>query len=303
MLLAALLAGACSTPAAPDAYDLLSASTKAAWDPLQVNVGVVIKDGDTTITIEPTAIGMVVDGAGQKSAVHMALPAETLGLDSFMLDQLGIDGDSIDVDVIYDGQRLYAKSPILGQSLRILLGPTANVPPGNLAGWLAFGSAEEFAALGNLMALPGPSLTPSAGPTGSLKSILGDIGITLTSAGTEKHDGRDALHLVVAVDTDKLFASSYFDAMTRAQIGQLGIPIKALAISADIWIDQAANRVFETDVHVASTTEPDQTGDIRVTFRDPDGSISLLAPPSSVEIPIGTLVTEMMKLLSKGAES
>jgi hypothetical protein len=306
ILAATLLGAACGSPAAPDAYDLLSASTKGVWDPLQINVGVVVKDGDTTITIEPTAMAMVVDGAGNKSGIHIALPAESLGLNPFMLDQLGIDGDSIDFDVIYDGQNLYARSALLGTSLRMLLGPSGKVPPGNLAGWLAFGSAADFAALSNLMgaAPTGPSAGPSGdGSAGSLKAALEEIGITLTSAGTEKRAGTDALHLTVAIDTAKLFASQYFDAATRAQLGQLGVPVQAITVSGDIWIDQAANRVVELDVHVGSTAKAAQTGDITVTFRDPDGSVSLAAPGSSVDVPIGILIAEMMKLLSNGAES
>ena len=306
VLAAALLLVACGPPAAPDAYDLLTATTKAAWDPIQVNVGLTATDGDTTITIAPTAIAMVIEAAGTKTAIHVALPGASLGLDSTMLDRLGFAGDSLIFDVIYDGQKLYARSALLGTSLRMILGPSGKVPPGNLAGWLGLGSAEEFAALSNLMgaAPAGPGLaSPSADASVSLKASLDAIGITLSSAGTEQHAGAAALHLKVAVDPAKLLASPSFDPATRAQIGKLGFPVGALTVSGDVWIDQASNRVTEVEFHVGSTVKPEQVADVTVTFHDPDGTVSLEAPSTFVDIPIGTLIGEMMKLLGKGAES
>ena len=46
-----------------------------------------------------------------------------------------------------------------------------------------------------------------------------------------------------------------------------------------------------------------EVGDITITAHDPDGSVSLDAPASAVDVPLGTLISEMMKLIGKGAES
>jgi hypothetical protein len=305
VLLTAVVVAGCGGPSGPDPYEQLTAATKVAFDPIQVNVGLIATDGSTTFTIEPTAIGIVVDAAGQRSGVHVALPTAGMGLDAFALDALGIDGDTIDFDLVYAGEKLYIRSALLGASLRMILGPSGKVPAGDLAGWLGFGSAEEFAALSGLLgAAPAPSAAPpSAGNAQSLRLALEGAGITLTSAGTEAHDGADAIHLRVAVDSAKLLASPYFDAATRAQLGRIGVSLPSLAIGGDLWIAAAANRVVEADIHVASTTQPDQTADLRVTFRAPDATVSLDAPPSFVDVPLRTLVTEMLKLLGKGAES
>ncbi len=306
VLAAALLLASCGAPAAPDAYDLLAATTKTAWDPIQINVGLTARGGDTTIAIEPSAIAMVVAGAGTKTAVHIALPAESLGLEPFMLDALGFDGDAITFDALYDGAKLYARSAMLATMLRTILGPTGKVPPGNLSGWLAFGTAEEFAALSNILgAPPGDpgSASPSAGRSASLKASLEEMGVTLSSAGTEQHGGIAALHLEIEVDAETLLASPSLDAATKAQLGQLGIAVGELTFSGDVWIDQAANRVIELDIHVGSNAKPDQVADVTVTFHDPDGTVSLEAPPAFVDVPIGTLVREMMRLLGRGAES
>ena len=307
ILSASLAIGGCGSPAAPDAYDLLTATTEAAWDPIQINIGLTAKDGDTTFTIDPTAIALVAAGGGTKTAVHIALPAASLGLEPSMLDALGFDGDAITFDVLYDGAKLYARSAMLGTTLRMILGPSGNVPSGNLAGWLAFGSAEEFAALSNLVGGSGPigpgAASPPGGSPAPLKAALGDLGITLSNAGTEQHGGIAAIHLAIAIDTQKLLASPLFDAATKAQLGQLGVSLGALTLSGDLWIDPAANRVVEMDLHVGSSTEPDQAADVTVTVRDPDGSVSLEAPSAFVDVPIGTLVREMLKLLGRGAES
>jgi len=305
-LVLAGLAGGCAAPAAPpDAYDLLSTATKTVWDPVQINVGAVVADGTTTMRIESSDIALVVADAGRKSAIHLSLPAAVLGVKPQDLHRIGIDGDTIDVDTVYDGEKLYARSPLLGPSLRLLLGPSGKVPSGDLTGWLAFGSVEEFAALSNLMGTTpvAPSAAPSGGPAQTLKATLAEAGITLSIAGTETHAGATAHHLTIAVDSPTLLGSPYFDAATRAQLGKLGVSIAGIVISGDVWIDQTAGRVVEVDIRIGSTDEPDRTAEITVTFRDPDGSVSVVAPSGSVAIPIGDLVAAMMKLITKGAES
>ena len=307
--LAVALVTGCGTAAAPDAYDRLTATTKVAWDPIQVNVGLTIRSDGETIEIDPSAIAVIIDGAASKTGIHVALPADDLGLAPAEMDRLGFAGDSVDVDVVYDGQKLYARSALLGSALRTILGPSGKVPPGDLTGWLGFGSEGEFAALSNVMRLDPAAPSPHPGASGpltaavSLKRTLEAAGITLTSAGVQAHDGGASFRVAIAIDSDQLVASPFFDVQTRAQLGQLGVSVQAFTFSGDVWFDPAGTRIVDVDLHVVSVAHPSDGGDIRITFADPDGTVSLAPPPSFVDVPLGALITEMTKLIGKGAES
>jgi hypothetical protein len=79
--------------------------------------------------------------------------------------------------------------------------------------------------------------------------------------------------------------------------------LRTLTITGDLWLDPATNRILEADGHAVSTDDPTAAGDVTITAHDPDGTVPLDVPASSVEVPLGTLITELMKLVGKGAES
>jgi hypothetical protein len=304
-VVAALVAACSGTAAAPDPYDQLTTSGKATWDPIQVNVGVKVTAGGHTVTLDPKDIALVVDSAAEKLALHISLPASRLEIPAAALDQLGIDGDSLDFDVVYAGDAMYGRSTFFRPMLQMILGPTGKVPAGDLSGWLKFGTKEELAAL---QAIGGgaagmPSFAPPSNGVAATRASFEAAGITLTSAANEKHNGIDAQHIKIAVDLTKLTSNPDFIAGAGPQSGQMIAMMKALSFSGDLWLDPATNRVIEADGHVASTNDPAAVGDVTVTAHDPDGSVSLDPPTSSVDVPLGTLITEMMKLLGKGAES
>jgi hypothetical protein len=303
--LAALLAGCSGTAATPDPYDQLTNSLKATWNPIQVNVGVKVTAGEHSVTLDPKDIAMVVDATAMKFAFHVSLPASGLGIPDAALSQLGIEGVSIDFDMVYAADALYARSAFFKPTLRLILGPTGKVPSGDLAGWLKFGTKEELAALSALSggAAGMPSFAPSSTGLEATKASFEAAGITLSSAANEKHNGIDAQHIKIAVDLTKLTSNPGFIAGAGPQGGQAIALIKALTFSGDLWLDPATNRVIEADGHVASTNDATAVGDVTVTARDPDGSVSLEPPASSVDVPLGSLISEMMKLIGKGAES
>ena len=310
VIAAAVLVGSCSGAAAPpDPYEQLTTSMKTTWNPIQVNMGMVVTAAGKTITLDPKYIAMVLDTAGAKFGFHVSLPATGLGVPPSALSKLGIEGDSLDFDMVYADDALYARSPLFKPTLRMILGPTGKVPVGDLTGWLKFGTKAEMMALGALSGANRgiPSFAPPASgdlstPT-AVKASLDAAGITLTIAGTEKHNGADARHLKIGIDLEKLVANPAFAAGAGPQSGQMIAAMRAFAFSGDLWIDASTNRVVEGDVHMASTKDPTAVGDITVTARDPDGTVSLDAPSSSVDVPLGPLVTEMMKMIGKGAES
>lgn len=300
------LAGGCTGAAAPpDPYEQLTASMKATWSPIQVNVGLKVTAQGKTITLDPKDIAMVVDAAAEKFALHVSLPAAELGVPSATFDQLGIDGDSIDFDVIYAADALYARSAVFKPMLRLVLGPTGKVPAGDLAGWLKFGTKEELAALSALSggAAGMPSFAPPSPGIGATKASFEAAGVTFTSAPNEKRNGVDMQHIKIAIDLSKLTSNPAFIAGAGPQSGAAIAAVKALTASGDLWLDPASNRIVEADTHMASTNDPTDVGDITVTARDPDGSVSLDAPASAVDVPLGALITQVMKLVGKGAES
>jgi len=258
-----------------------------------------------TVVLDPKDIAMVVDAAAAKFALHISLPATGLGIPAAALDQLGIDGDSLDFDTIYAGDALYARSAFFRPMLRLILGPTGKIPAGDLGGWLKLGTKEELAALSALSggASGMPSFAPPSTGAEASRASFEAAGITLSSAPTEKHNGIDAQHIKIALDLTKLTTNPAFIAGAGPQSGQAIAMMKALTFSGDLWLDPATNRVFEADGHVASTNDATAVGDVTVTARDPDGSVSLDPPTSSVDVPIATLITEMMRLIGKGAES
>jgi hypothetical protein len=310
LMAVAVLVGGCSGAAAPpDPYEQLTTSIKTTWNPIQINLGIVVTAAGKTVTLDPKDIAMVLDTAGAKFGLHVSLPAAGLGVPALALSQLGIEGGSLAFDMVYVDDAIYARSALFKPTLRMILGPTGKVPAGDLTGWLKLGTKAELMALGALSgaARGMPSLPPRSvadqTTSAAVKASFEAAGITLSIAGTEKRNGSDARHLKLAVDLEKLAANPGFVAGAGAQGGPMIAAMKSFTFSGDLWIDPATNRIVESDLHMASTKDPTQVGDLTVTAHDPDGTVSLAAPPSSVDVPLGTLVTELMKLVGKGAES
>ncbi len=302
---AALVAGCTGPAATPDPYELLATSTRAAWNPVQVNIGFKITAGGSTITLDPKDIAVVVDTAATTFAFHMSLPAAGLGIPSSALDQLGISGDSIDFDVLYAGDALYLKSALMKPMLRLFLGPTNKVPAGDLTGWLKLGTRADLIALAALSggASGMPSFAPSSAGARDFKASFDEIGVTLTTGAVEKRNGSDARHVTIAMDIQKLLTNPEFLQGAGPQSGPMIAAMKDVTFSGDLWIDPATNRVLEMDGHGASTNSAVGAIDMTITAHDPDGSVPLAAPSTSVDVPIGTLITEIMKLIGRGAES
>lgn len=303
--LAFLAVGCTGAAAPPDPYEQLANSAKVGWNPIQINVGLTVTAQGTTVKLDPADMALVMDVAGGKGAFHFSLPAAGLGIPASALTQLGVTGDSLDFDMVYAGDALYARSPVFKSSLSLLLGPAGKLPKGDLTGWLKLATKEELAALEALSgaAAGQPSFAPPSAGDGGMKASLEMVGVTLTTVGTEKHNGADAQHLKIAVDMSKLANNPEFLASAGPQAAAVAASMKAVTVSGDLWIDPATNRVVEFDSHVVLTGDPTNVADITVTARDPDGSVSLEAPSSSIEIPLSTLISQAMKLLSKGAES
>lgn len=308
LVASAILVGGCTSTAAPaNPYDQLTTSMKTAWSPVQVNVGLTVTAAGQTVTLDPKDLAFVVDEAAQTFALHVSIPTMGFGIPDSALSALGIDGDTVDFDVLYAADALYARGAFLKPVLKSILGPVGKLPAGDLTGWLKLGTKEELAALSALerSATGMPSASQSPLDAGLLRASLDEIGISLTTVGVEAHNGTNAQHLKIAFDMAKLAANPSFVAGAGGNTAQVAAMAKAISVSGDVWIDGGSNRVVESDLHVSTTADAPAVAvaDVTVTARDPDGSVSLAPPASSIAVPIGTLISQVMKMIGKGAES
>ena len=303
LALSAIVAACGGAATSSDPYQILTGSMKATWSPVQVNVGFDAKDGATSVSIDPSAFGFVVDRDAGTGALHVSVPIGALGLDASALAGFGITGTTVDLDVLYDGQALYGRSPVFAKLLTMILKPSGDLPAGDLSGWLRLGTKEDLAGLAGSAAAGGdvPSFAiPSAGDAVGLKAALENAGVTLSGGTVEKHDGADAYHLKVAIDGTKFLANKAFDAISRAQTQQMADALRAVTLSGDLWIDKASNHIAEFDGHVVATKDATQTATMTVKFGSPDGTIPTTAPSTFVEIPIKSIVSNVMTLIGQG---
>lgn len=304
ILFTAIALAGCGSAASSDPYELVLQSAKTTWSPIQVNIGVKATSNGATVTLDPASIVVVLDSAGGKGAFHVSLPAAALGIPAASLAQLGISGSSIDVDVVDDGAALYARSPLFGPLLQLLLGSSGSLPSGDLTGWLKLGTNAELAAFGAMaqgsVGKALPSASAGAQTAASMKSDLEAAGISLSLAGVEKHNGADAQHVKITVDATKLANNPNFAAGAGQNYAQVAEALKTLSISGDLWLDAGSKRIVETDLHFAQTSGGTDSADLTITARDPDGSVSLAGPTTSVDVPLQTLAAQVLQLMSKG---
>ena len=298
----ALVVAACAgstatpTPAPPaDAAAVVSRAVAAPMDKLKIDVGLTTT-GDSAVTIDPKSIELVVDTKAGKGTFHLSLPKSALGSDA---SALPIAGDTIDLDVLFDGQAIYAKSPLAATLLPLLLSQSGTQVPGDLTGWLKLGTAEELGGLlGSLGA--GASASPSQMPAmasmtpDQLKQELEQAGITVTLVGTEQHNGTNMDHVTIAVDPSKVADSDIGKQVPAGQLGTLKDLAGAGTLSGDLWFDHASGRIAEADINAVDKNGA-QNAKVTILVSDP-GNVSFDAPPNAVEVPITPLLQTLMTL-------
>ncbi|OGO56633.1 MAG: hypothetical protein A2V84_04320 [Chloroflexi bacterium RBG_16_70_13] len=292
------VAAACGGSSGGDPYDLLYKPIEADRDPVQVNVGFAVTAEGTSIVVDPSQVGFVVDRAGGSSALHLAIPFGALDIDPATLAPLGVVGDSIDVDIVLDGDAVYARSPILGTLLQTLLAQSGELPDGDLGDWLRLGTTAELESvmglLGGGAAIPSATMPP-AGNAGELKSTLEGLGITLKNEGRQNQNGVDANHVSVSLDVDKLLASDYLEMVSPAELEAGRSALQQVELEVDLWLDASSGNLAEVDVKAASTTGTSGVIELTLRFRDPDGTIQTDAPGSFVELPLQSIVEELIR--------
>ena len=296
--LAAVLAACGGSTSSNDPYALVFSASKAGWDQVQVDFSLSAQSGSDSINLQPGAVRLVVDSKAGKGLFHLSIPTSVLGADAASLGQLGITGNTIDIDVLYDGQALYAKSPLAPALITLLYSGSGGAPSGDLTGWLKLATAAD---LQSLAALGGSSVTPDAsmGPIPSfadataMKTALTNLGITLTFVAMEQHNGANAAHISATVDWAKLAASD--TSASAAQVQQALTALQNTNSSIDLWVDASSNKLVGIEIKGSSKSDATQTFDATLSLKTPDAGQSLDTPASSVDVPIMQLLGPLMQ--------
>jgi hypothetical protein len=298
----ALLVAACgaSAPAAnADPYQLATKTFDASWEQVKIQLGISGTDGKTNISIPPEAIQFSFDTTAGKAAIHLAIPTSALGDSASSLAMLGVTGDTVGLDVVYDGQALYAKSQLAAGLLPMLLAQSGQeIPSGDLSGWLKLGTAADFAGLlGSLGAMPSPVASPSFDPStldpAALKAELEKAGVVLAYAGSENKNGVDADHLTVALDFTKLAASEFAASLPADRKATLTEFAGKATMTADMWLDRGSGRLAQFDLHAAETGGSGKF-DLSILVNAPDPN-AFVTPSGATELPIAPLLEGLMQ--------
>jgi outer membrane murein-binding lipoprotein Lpp len=291
-----MLVAGCGNNASSDPYQLVLQTRDAKQDQVQIDFGASVKSSGATIALDPGAIRVVIDSAAGKGTFHLSLPAAALGVTAAQLAQIGITGTTIDADVLWDGQALYAKSPILG-TLITAFGAQGGitVPSGDLTGWLKLLTKADLDTLG-LGAAAAATAAPTAPDAATLKTELNNAGITLTLAGTETKNGVTASHITMAIDVTKFLDSPMVPgSVQKAQLDQLREAAKTATVAGDLWVDNASKHLVEADVHIVSTGAQAGSVDLSIAFSTPSAP-NFDAPASAIEIPTMQLVGQLIQM-------
>lgn len=310
LLVAAVVLVGCGGTTVTDPYQIVDKSASATYDVVQVNVGLTVAgSGPTgsasTVTIDPSALQLIIDRKGGKAGIKVHLPVADLGADARSLAQLGITTGTLDLEIVYDGDALYANGPVLTTLLTALM-TQAGLTPGDMTGWLRLGTKAEFEALAGQI---GGGLLPSAIPSmaaipshdaASIKKGLEDVGVTLTYVGAEKRAGVDAAHLSVAVDATKLTSSPAFANVPSSQAASLKSGLQQVNLAADVWINSSSYRLVEIDLHVTARDGTAGRIDVTILVSQPTDASGLSAPASYNTVPLSQLLGELLKTLGPG---
>jgi hypothetical protein len=305
LLLAMLASAACGASATPspspvDAYQAASRAIQAPMDQIEIQVGVQSTGGSNDISIDPSSIQLVLDTKAGKANVHLSLPVAALGSDATQLRALGVTGDTLDLDVVYDGDALYAKSPLAATLIPMLSIQSGTPITGDLTGWLRLGTADDFAGLvGSLGPIASSAPDASAAPSSladldpeQLKTELENAGVSVTYAGTASRNGADSDHLTLTVDQSKLETSPLAGQLPSSQLGQIEGLVGGGTLSADVWLDRSDGRLNELDLHIGSS-DGSKT-DVTILVSVPDAA-SFDAPTDYTDVPVVPLLTTLMQ--------
>lgn len=309
-----VLSACSSTPSTADPYQVLDEASRASYDALvQVNLGLDVTGSDQPIHLDPSTMRLVLGTRSGKADVALALPLDALHVDAATRAALGVSGDTLDLDVRFDGAALYTKSPMLQPLLSALVRQTGGTP-GDYSGWVRLGTKEELAGLAaNLVPQASGAPVGSAGPlashdAASLKRDLEGAGITLTFVERTQRSGHDADHLAAKIDASKLRTSPLGADLTGTQISQIEAALSQVDLKMDLWFAADSHRLVEIDATAtgkvsagasAGIASGEKVSMVLLVSTPSDGS-ALEAPTDFSELQLAPIIRSLLQSFGQG---
>lgn len=299
-LAVALVVAGCGSAASsptppPDAASVMTAASKATYPTkLEITLSGSYTEAGSTTTLPDNALKVDVDTSAGVGSVHIALPSSLLGTDgAAMLKTLGVTGDSLTVDALYDGKALYAKSPLLPA----LLTQLSSLAPGTTIPTLAADAWARLVDEATLKELTSAAqgAVESAAPSGSaaapsdMKAALDKIGATMTLGDQTTGAGGPANDVKITIDPAKAkaYILAHPDEFPTTQVQQLSAIGDLSTFSADVLVDVATSRVEQVSVTAGGTQSgKDVSFTLKVGIGEAPSSVSFAAPSGAVDVPI-----------------
>jgi hypothetical protein len=299
-----------------DPYALLDKAWTVGWERVQVQVGFNLDSqaggGDFMpipqhIALDPSAINAIVDLKTGQWRLGLGISMDELGLNPNLLGG-ALPFQSIDVEAIYDGAAVYAKSPLLAQFLEPMAQSSPTPIRGDLTGWVKLGSADEFQSLagegsalglflnGGLPALgsmPLPFPLPTPGSPDSLRAFFEDLGVVTEYKGSEQRSGVDADHVAAGLDIVKLARSSRLATIFGIgpdQAQGVSEMAKQVAFSAELWFDRESGRLVGLLLNGQTLQGQITKGSLVVNLSEPTDADPFAAPTTFTDVPLKELI-------------
>ena len=312
-LAAALAVSGCSPAATPtpppDPQSLLVAASKASYpSKLEITMGGSYTASGTTTALPDKLLVIDIDTAAGAGSVHLAVPASLLGAGgAAMLAQLGVTGDSLTFDVLYDGSALYAKSPAMPTLVTELATLAAGATMPQLTGdtWAKVLDAATIKQLTSSAQSAVESAAPAASAaTTDPKAILGEIGAALTLGPQATGAGGPANDIKLSVDPAKLkaYMLAHPEQFPTTQLSTISALGTLTAISADVLVDVATSRIEEVSLTIGATASgSDVAFTAKVDIAEAPAGVTFAAPSGAVDLPLVQIVGPLVQsLMSAG---
>ncbi|HEY5629161.1 MAG TPA: hypothetical protein VIR16_06590 [Candidatus Limnocylindrales bacterium] len=311
-LAASLALAACgsSTPAPtptptppPDAPTVLSGAAKATYpSKLEITLGGSYTAAGATTSLPDGLLVVDIDTAAGAGKVHLAVPASLLGAGgAATLAQLGITGDSITFDLLYDGKAVYAKSPALPalvtQLAVLAQGVTMpQVGPDTWARLLDEATLKQFAGLAaGAVASAAPSA--SVGPT-DLKTMLDQMGGSVSLGTQTTGPGGPAYDVKLTIDPAKAqaYMAAHPEQFPTSQVQSLSAVGQLSSISADVLVDAATSRVEQVTLSMAATQSgAPVSASLKIGIAEAPAGVSFDAPANAVDLPLAKILAPLIQ--------
>jgi hypothetical protein len=301
--------GAAAPTPPPDAASLITSASKATYPTkLEMTFGGSYTTGGNTTNLPDKLLVVDVDTAAGAGAIHLAIPTSLLGSEAApQLAQLGVTGDTLSLDVLFDGKALYAKSPMLPALVGQLsaLGGASDLPTLTADTWAMLIDEATMNQVKSSASGAVASAAPSASATvEEMKAQLDQMGITLALGADVTGPGGPAHVVKLTVDPVKFkaYAESHADKVPSTATSQLSNLDSLSSLSAEAMVDAATSRLEQVSVTGAGKQDSANTSfTFKMGIAEAPASASFSAPSGAVNVPIVQMLGPLLSGFMGGA--